>query len=109
MQQSERHTHTANLGGFLTWVTLAEKADQQTEEWMAQLQHQASTCSNTTILMMMQMMMTITVTTIITDHNMLGIQFALTLQCVTACVSVRWLCNGMLQNGSKFMLVCLKL
>ena len=79
VDQSVRHTCTATLGGFLTWVTLAEKAAHQIEEWMAQLRHQASTCSKTITLMMTTMMMTMTVTTIVTDHNMLAIQFALTM------------------------------
>ncbi len=59
-------------------MTLAEKAAQQIEEWMAQLQHPASTCSNRSkTVMMIQMMMSAVVilanviTTIITD--MLGI------------------------------------
>ncbi len=74
VDQSVRHTCTATLGGFLTWVTLAEKAAHQIAEWMALLQHQASTCINITILMMMKMMITtITVTTITIDHNMLDL------------------------------------
>ncbi len=89
MYRSLHHSHNAKPGDFLTWATLAEKAAQQTEEWMAQLQHQASTCSNIIIIMIKMMMITIViiliiiVRTIITD--MLGIQIALTLQCNSLC------------------------
>ncbi len=82
MYQSLHHTHDAKQEKFLTWVTLAEKVAQQIAEWMAQLQHQASTCINTTMFMLMKMMITaIRATTITTDHNMLGIQFTLTIKC----------------------------